>query len=68
VIGRLKGTIVHKQPPWMKARACDPQDRACLTAGAGLRLRTAELARRASAKDGASYDRGLRTRAGWELP
>ncbi|MBX3713403.1 MAG: hypothetical protein KF800_15695 [Lysobacter sp.] len=32
MIGRLKGILVHKQPPWVKRRACEALPRAPLNA------------------------------------
>jgi hypothetical protein len=32
MIGRLKGTLIHKQPPWVKRRVGEPLARAPLNA------------------------------------
>jgi hypothetical protein len=32
MIGRLKGILIHKQPPWVKRRACEALPRAPLNA------------------------------------
>ena len=28
MIGRLRGILIHRQPPWAKAGACEPEVRA----------------------------------------
>ncbi len=32
MIGRLKGILIHKAPPWAKRRACEALPRALLSA------------------------------------
>ena len=32
MIGRLKGILIHKAPPWAKQRACEALPRALLSA------------------------------------
>ena len=53
VIGRLKGTLIHKAPPWAKQRACEALPRALLSA----RPR----------KAGPVFPEAMRFRHGWQL-
>ncbi len=32
MIGRLKGILIHKQPPWVSRRVCEPLARASANA------------------------------------
>jgi hypothetical protein len=36
MIGRLKGTLIHKQPPWVKRHVCEALPRVPLNARPGM--------------------------------